>query len=455
MTNSQATQPAPRLAEQQEHVGGLFGRINASDSFFDTIKSTPESIKDYLEKCIKCLRIGKGTPPEIESAAFIVGQQMLAENLTFAEIRQKYHIYPDKLDHRSEWVHAEISRQGWKWKWKHSDDERAIFSASKDGETCDFEYTMDMAKKEQLVKKDSGYEKSPARQLRARAVTGWSTMYAPQIGAGTQVDTDVSGSVELDSSQVSASAVSHPLGIPAATSRVAPHLPPAAASIMDSAAAAGLNVVTVQSMASALDLPARAFTSFNFVTDDCEKITTIGDIVKHTYDQLLSRDKLGKGTLDKIVIELKRHGFDLLDPLAETPQSGDGLATDATSVQPEASTDEAALSARGLELAEDSDANHADNFHGQCIAEIRQICGKQGEEYEFAKMVMGERCGGKSSLNDLSVLEATTVLIHILGRKLGIPIERVDSAVAKVNAEPVPIDAAEQCLNELRAKLGN
>lgn len=451
MTSPQATQSEP--------VGGLFGRLSSSDSFFDTIKSTPESIKDYLEKCIKCLRIGKGTPPEIESAAFIAGQQMLADNLTFAELRMRYHIYPDKLALRSEYIHALIEQQGWKFEWKADgeDGKKAIFAATKNGVTKTVEFSIELAKQKGLFKGDSGWQKDPAQMLRARCITRFATMYIPSIGAGTVEDTEHGESTELDSSQVSASSVSPPLAVPATTKQVetpqpkpATATPPAATSATSEAAKS----VTLQSMASVLDLPSRAFTSFNFVTDECPKITTVGDICKFTYDELLSRDKLGKGTLDKIVVELKNHGFDLKSPSSAANESGSGPVADAESATPEASTDADALDARGLELAEDSDAEHTDNEHGAAIAEIREIC-TDAKMHQTAKAVMGERCGGKDNLNDLSHLETKIVLVYLMAIQCGIPVDKIDAVCDKISSDSDPIGRASVNIADLRKRLGN
>lgn len=438
-------------------VGGLFGRLSSSDSFFDTIKSTPESIKDYLEKCIKCLRIGKGTPPEIESAAFISGQQMLADNLTFAELRMRYHIYPDKLALRSEYIHALIEQQGWKFEWKADgeDGKKAIFAATKNGVTKTVEFSIELAKQKGLFKGDSGWQKDPAQMLRARCITRFATMYIPSIGAGTVDDAEHGESIELDSSQVSASAVSPPLVAATSTAKVQREPQPKLDEVLEQpAASSSSKTITLDSMASALDLPSRAFTSFNFVTDECPKITTVGDICKFTYDELLSRDKLGKGTLDKIVVELKKHGFDLKPSSTVATESGSGPVADAESATPEASTDADALDARGLELAEDSDAEHTDNEHGAAIAEIREIC-TDAKMHQTAKAVMGERCGGKDNLNDLSHLETKIVLVYLMAIQCGIPVDKIDAVCDKISSDSDPIGRASVNIADLRKRLGN
>ena len=452
MTTQQFTQAEP--------VGGLFGRLSSSDSFFDTIKSTPESIKDYLEKCIKCLRIGKGTPPEIESAAFIAGQQMAIENLSFAELRQKYHIYPDKLDLRAEWIHAEIERLGWDWKWDQgSDDEKkATFTATKGGKTCTFTYTIELAKKCDLVRSGSGWTKNVPAQLRAAAIRGWSTMYCPSIKAGTKDDTEFSGSVELDSSQVSTSAISPPLSAPTTTTKQPERQTPPPAVVgqttspapSQSTSATSSKSITLDSMTSSIEFAKRAFTGFAKEP----KISTIGQLVKYTREELIARESMGETTVKNIEIELARHGFKLKEssPLV-TDQSGNGSATDAESGTPEASTDAAALAARGLELAEDSDANHSDNDHGAAIAEIREIC-TDAKLKETAKAVMGERCGGKTSLADLSHLETQIVLVYLLAIQCGIPVEKIDNVCNLISSDPDPINRSSGNIADLKKRLG-
>lgn len=452
MTTHQSTQAEP--------VGGLFGRLSSSDSFFDTIKSTPESIKDYLEKCIKCLRIGKGTPPEIESAAFIAGQQMLADNLTFAELRMRYHIYPDKLALRSEYIHALIEQQGWKFEWKADgeDGKKAIFSATKNGVTKTAEFTIELAKQKGLFKGDSGWLKDPAQMLRARCITRFATMYIPSIGAGTVEDTEHGESVELDSSQVSASAISPPLAAPTTTAKQPERQTPPPAVVgqttspapSQTASATSSKSITLDSMTSSIEFAKRAFTGFAKEP----KISTIGQLVKYTREELIARESMGETTVKNIEIELARHGFKLKEssPLV-TDQSGNGSATDAESGTPEASTDAAALAARGLELAEDSDANHSDNDHGAAIAEIREIC-TDAKLKETAKAVMGERCGGKTSLADLSHLETQIVLVYLLAIQCGIPVEKIDNVCNLISSDPDPINRSSGNIADLKKRLG-
>lgn len=391
--------------------------------------------------------------------ATVVALQMLCEGLSPLEFERKYHVLDGGgFAHRAEWIHAEMLNRGWSVEWdKDGEDGKeasAKFSLNGGKETV-VSFSLEMAKKKGLLRSGSQWTNDPAIMLRSRVITRAATMLEPGIGAGLADDDEARRSSPIDSSEVtssvvSASAASPPLAASSASTKQTEQ--PKSTESKPASEQPASKAITLQSMASALDLPSRAFTSFNFVSDDCEKITTIADIVKHTYDELLSRDKLGKGTLDKIVVELKKHGFDLA---LHSPanRSGSGSASEAESVPPEASTDAAALAARGLELAEDSDANHTDNEHGAAIAEIREIC-TDAKLKETAKAVMGERCGGKSSLADLSHLETQIVLVYLLAIQCGIPVEKIDAVCDKINSDSDPVARATINITDLKKRLG-
>lgn len=110
------------------------------------------------------------------------------------EIDDQYHIIGGKLSMKPDFMLSELRSNGGSYKWINdgsvSEDGsgviqgEAVLETTYLGETNITKFSMNDARRAQLVKKDSGYDKRPDAMLRARVVTKAGRMYFPDILKG-------------------------------------------------------------------------------------------------------------------------------------------------------------------------------------------------------------------------------------------------------------------------------
>lgn len=110
----------------------------------------------------------------------------LSDGMPISEMKRRFHVVSNNLSMRADYMLAEFRRLGGKYRWAKDGDDgnEAVIHAEFGGEARDVPYSIDDARKEGLVKKDSRWEKNPGSMLRARAQTKMVRMLAPEVLAG-------------------------------------------------------------------------------------------------------------------------------------------------------------------------------------------------------------------------------------------------------------------------------
>jgi len=381
----------------------------------------------FLKLVSDGLLVGDGTPPERKSAAMVVATQMLAEGKTIAEIRQKYHVFHDRLEHRAEFVHAELERRGWDWTWEKDgeDGQEAVFSAKKHGDdrVRKVSFTMAMAKRKGIVKPGSAWEKDPAQMLRARCITRFATMWEPGIGAGLNEDREHEG----DRSEVTSAIVD---------SEVTQIVEAAAEEKPDPGTPVELGPDTP--IENVPGIPPRAVGAFQRGNGP----VVLGELLTFTESSLRSYNGIGQTTADQLLTCLDSHGLKLA--VEEAPSAGDGSqeaeVKDAT--EPAGTESDAGAG----ETSEEPELN---SQHGQALAECRELCNSDTALRDLAISSIPELYPGKTSLLDLDSLETHVLLMRLHAQRVGLA-SKFEGARASVMSKTHPIDQALLNIEALR-----
>lgn len=114
----------------------------------------------------------------------------LAEKKSPVEITRTYDIIGGKLRKKAMAAFAEFRGRGGKVKWISTGDagDKAEADFTFEGQTIRASFTIDQAKKQQLIKPNSNWEKTPGNMLRARCISNAIGMLCPEILAGEDVD---------------------------------------------------------------------------------------------------------------------------------------------------------------------------------------------------------------------------------------------------------------------------
>ena len=446
--------------------------VAATQRFYSAILDQPETMLEYVKLMMAALDIGDGTKPVKESCAAIVASQMVQEGLSYAQMCQKYHFFPWKLEHRSEWVHAELERRGWKWDWEtdFGDCEKATFVASKDGGPLKrVTYTMAMARKADLVKPKSGYERRPNSQLRARAITAFATMYEPSIGAGIADDTEAQGLRELTPT-ASQPATDSKAGFEPATQQRAGLGGQKPESETQPTATTTTTTTEPQPGGKPLEtqlqtLDPKSFPRLPKKSWSDAGINTLAQLVAMTEKEHLALPKVGGGAHSATLDMLAKcgHQFAAEQPTGDGEGQQQGSTTDAT---PKGSdgTDAGAFSVpTAPPEATKSDAEMPDSEHGQWLAEIRRIVTEDASKPDWKTWIKGwmvklwpQKFSSESDANLMEVahLGCGMLLICLLARMCGEAIEsQLPNVLDGIPKKPVPIDEARKLIEQLRGVL--
>lgn len=395
------------------------------------ITKEPEHALRLIEVIAGTLKVGDGTPPQQASGAMVVATQMVAEGITLADLRSKYHVYPDKLDLRSEWVHAELERRGWAWTWTNDgeDGKKATLSAVKNGVAHDVSFTIDMAKKKGLVKQRSTWDVDPALMLRARAITRFATMWEPSIGSGGIEDSEATGLREsvITGADVKVESVESEVLEIDEDGKVT-------------------EVFTIHTPLAKLDLPKRAYDSFALPP----QITTIGDVCEHSHAELCLRDKLGKGTVDKIEQAINLAGFELKQ-VSEVGLSDDGgigksdlemlanagiKGSIAGTALRRDCTDDFATASDETVYEDDQIADI--ELRGEGIATLRSIAGQSEELTNLCQRHWADAYD-KNSIEDLTTKEVWQSCLLVAVKQSGAPQEAFKRSLQGKGYEALPL----------------
>jgi len=116
-----------------------------------------------------------------------------AENKSPFEILRTYDIVDSKLRKKALAIHAEFRQRGGKVKWINSgkDGLKAEAEFSFEGQTLVESFTLEDAKKQNTVRPNSNWIKTPANMLRARVLSNAIGMLCPEIVAGADDVIDI------------------------------------------------------------------------------------------------------------------------------------------------------------------------------------------------------------------------------------------------------------------------
>jgi hypothetical protein len=134
---------------------------------------------------LRCTRIEQGT---------FVLMFIMSKKISLAEFIETYDLIDGIPVKKSKACFAEFRKRGGKvfWVKDGSDGKKATAKFVWEGETLEVSFTMEDAKRQNLVKPNSNWTKVPDYMLRARVITKALGMLAPEIIAGTD-DYDDSG----------------------------------------------------------------------------------------------------------------------------------------------------------------------------------------------------------------------------------------------------------------------
>ena len=128
-----------------------------------------------------------------------------------SEIMAENMIVEGRLTKRYEQMLVQLRQSGGDYEWidDGSDLQKATIAITWKSKTKQYSYTMEMAKRAELVKAGSGWMKRPDNMLRSKAARNGLQMYAPEIlnGAITPEDAEEIASEERGSSKPSPEAI--------------------------------------------------------------------------------------------------------------------------------------------------------------------------------------------------------------------------------------------------------
>lgn len=120
-------------------------------------------------------------------AGKVIALVCVTEGISPIEFMRTYDVMSDgRIRKKSLAALASLRKKGGKHKWIKSGDDgkEAVIELTYEGQTITSRYTIDDAKKANLVKDGGNWVKTPANMLRARAVSNGVGMIAPEIFAG-------------------------------------------------------------------------------------------------------------------------------------------------------------------------------------------------------------------------------------------------------------------------------
>lgn len=123
----------------------------------------------------------------------------MTEGKTPLQVISEFHVMDDgKLARKADWVISRFREMGGSYTIidDGEDNQKATYEFTFKGNTRKVSYTMDEAKAEKIVKKDSRWEKNPASMLRARVITKGVRMVAPEVMAGFYTEEELDGQTD-------------------------------------------------------------------------------------------------------------------------------------------------------------------------------------------------------------------------------------------------------------------
>jgi hypothetical protein len=116
----------------------------------------------------------------------VIAWTCASEGITPIDFIRTYHLIGGKPSKKALACLAEFNEKGGKHKWKKTGDDgiAAECEFTFEGQTITVTFTMEDAKRQQLVKPNSAWTKTPGNMLRCRVITNAIGMLVPSIVAG-------------------------------------------------------------------------------------------------------------------------------------------------------------------------------------------------------------------------------------------------------------------------------
>ncbi|MCC7422000.1 MAG: recombinase RecT [Planctomycetaceae bacterium] len=177
MTTSATT----ALAIRPEDSGGTLAKVAATPGFVESIEKMGAWFHE--SDMFGCKKPQQGKV--LALACAISGEnpfKIMAENM----------IVEGRLTRRYELMLSDLRRAGGDYDWidDGEDGQKATIEIVWKGKTKRYSYTMEMAKRAQIVKPNSGWDKRPGNMLRSKAVRNGLQMFAPEVLGGALTPED-------------------------------------------------------------------------------------------------------------------------------------------------------------------------------------------------------------------------------------------------------------------------
>jgi len=136
-------------------------------------------------------RAGSINADRIEQGVIAVCR-CISSGISMLEYEATYHNWGGKAEKRALACLAQIRLKGAKHKWlsESVDQEKAILELTYEGNTVTTKFTIEQAKKQNLIRPLTMWSKDPSYMLRARCITTAIAMLAPEIVAGAEAAPD-------------------------------------------------------------------------------------------------------------------------------------------------------------------------------------------------------------------------------------------------------------------------
>ena len=151
---------------------------------YDRLNNPVEAIERLGTLFAKSGLAGCDRPEQGQTLAWIC----LCEKKSPTEIIRTYDIIGGKLRKKALAALADFRMAGGKHRWIETGDDgkAATIELTYEGQTIKSRFTIEDAQRQGLIRKDSGWTKTPGNMLRARAISNGVAMLCPEIFAGEE-----------------------------------------------------------------------------------------------------------------------------------------------------------------------------------------------------------------------------------------------------------------------------
>lgn len=186
MVSAAEVAPTTQNPGNQLNQSTAISRIDVAGNMLALASGNEQSILNIqnLGKMLAESRMLKLKNPQQGSAVVLAA---ICEGITPFQLMKEYHVMDDGgMSMKADVMLAKFNAAGGKHTWmKTGDDgEEAVLRLTWNGQSVDSVYTIEDAKRANLIRKGGNWEKNPGEMLRARATSKGVRMVMPGIVAG-------------------------------------------------------------------------------------------------------------------------------------------------------------------------------------------------------------------------------------------------------------------------------